>query len=67
MRDGRKTSGPVVPKSEPAAIEAANNTEFGLASYFWSRDVGRTFRVAGALEYCMVGSISASEISAAHD
>jgi succinate-semialdehyde dehydrogenase/glutarate-semialdehyde dehydrogenase len=34
---------------------AANNTEFGLASYFYSRDVGRIFRVGEALEYGMVG------------
>ena len=33
----------------------ANNTEFGLASYFYSRDVGRIFRVGEALEYGMVG------------
>ena len=37
------------------AIDAANNTEFGLASYFYSRDVGRIFRVSEALEYGMVG------------
>ena len=33
----------------------ANNTEFGLASYFYSRDVGRIFRVSEGLEYGMVG------------
>ena len=41
------------PKQE--AIDAANDTEFGLASYFYSRDIGRIFRVAEALEYGMVG------------
>ena len=33
----------------------ANNTDYGLASYFYSRDIGRIFRVAEALEYGMVG------------
>jgi succinate-semialdehyde dehydrogenase/glutarate-semialdehyde dehydrogenase len=42
-------------KTEQEAIDAANNTEFGLASYFYSRDVGRIFRVGEALEYGMVG------------
>lgn len=54
-----ETFGPFAPvfkfKSEQQAIDAANNTEFGLASYFYSRDVGRIFRVAEALEYGMVG------------
>jgi succinate-semialdehyde dehydrogenase / glutarate-semialdehyde dehydrogenase len=36
-------------------IEMANRTEFGLASYFYSRDIGRIWRVAEALEYGMVG------------
>ena len=36
-------------------IELANNTEFGLASYFYSKDVAKIFRVAEALEYGMVG------------
>ena len=36
-------------------IALANDTEFGLASYFYSRDVRRIFRVAEALEYGMVG------------
>ena len=36
-------------------IELANRTEFGLASYFYSRDIGRIWRVAEALEYGMVG------------
>ena len=42
-------------KTEQEAVDAANNTEFGLASYFYSRDVGRIFRVGEALEYGMVG------------
>jgi succinate-semialdehyde dehydrogenase/glutarate-semialdehyde dehydrogenase len=54
-----ETFGPVAPvfrfKTEQEAITAANNTEFGLASYFYSRDVGRIFRVSEALEYGMVG------------
>ena len=53
------TFGPVAPlfrfKTEQEAIDAANNTVFGLASYFYSRDVGRIFRVSEALEYGMVG------------
>jgi len=54
-----ETFGPVAPvfrfKTEDEAIAAANNTEFGLASYFFSRDIGRIFRVGEALEYGMVG------------
>jgi succinate-semialdehyde dehydrogenase/glutarate-semialdehyde dehydrogenase len=54
-----ETFGPVAPvfrfKTEDEAVAAANATEFGLASYFFSRDVGRIFRVAEALEYGMVG------------
>ena len=41
--------------TEEDAIRMANDTEFGLASYFFARDVGRIFRVAEALEYGMVG------------
>jgi succinate-semialdehyde dehydrogenase/glutarate-semialdehyde dehydrogenase len=41
-------------KSEQEAVDLANATEFGLASYFYSRDVGRIFRVVEALEYGMV-------------
>ena len=60
MRCAREeTFGPVAPvfrfKSEGEAIQLANATEFGLASYFYSRDVGRIFRVGEALEYGMVG------------
>lgn len=51
--------GPVAPvfrfHTEAEAIAAANATEYGLAAYFYSRDVGRIFRVAEALEYGMVG------------
>jgi succinate-semialdehyde dehydrogenase/glutarate-semialdehyde dehydrogenase len=54
-----ETFGPVAPvfrfKTEDEAVAAANATEFGLASYFYSRDVGRIFRVGEALEYGMVG------------
>ena len=54
-----ETFGPVsavVPfKDEADVIAAANNTEFGLASYFYSRDIGRIWRVAEQLEYGMVG------------
>ncbi|TFZ02162.1 NAD-dependent succinate-semialdehyde dehydrogenase [Ramlibacter henchirensis] len=54
-----ETFGPLAPvfrfTTEQEAIDAANNTEFGLASYFYSRDVGRIFRVSEALEYGMVG------------
>jgi succinate-semialdehyde dehydrogenase/glutarate-semialdehyde dehydrogenase len=60
MRLSREeTFGPVAPvfkfSTEADAIALANDTEFGLASYFYSRDVGRIFRVAEALEYGMVG------------
>lgn len=54
-----ETFGPLAPvfrfQTEQEAIDAANATEFGLASYFYSRDVGRIFRVGEALEYGMVG------------
>jgi succinate-semialdehyde dehydrogenase/glutarate-semialdehyde dehydrogenase len=54
-----ETFGPVAAvmkfKTEAEAIAAANNTEFGLASYFYSRDIGRIWRVAEQLEYGMVG------------
>lgn len=51
--------------TEQEAVDAANATEFGLASYFYRRDVGRIFRVAEALEYGMVG-IDASVIATGH-
>ena len=64
-----ETFGPFAPvfrfKTEQEAVDAANNTEFGLASYFYSRDVGRIFRVAEALEYGMVG-INAGVIATEH-
>jgi succinate-semialdehyde dehydrogenase/glutarate-semialdehyde dehydrogenase len=54
-----ETFGPFAPvfrfKTEQEVVAAANNTIFGLASYFYSRDVGRIFRVSEALEYGMVG------------
>jgi succinate-semialdehyde dehydrogenase/glutarate-semialdehyde dehydrogenase len=54
-----ETFGPFAPvfkfSTEQEAVDAANNTEFGLASYFYSRDVGRIWRVSEALEYGMVG------------
>ncbi|MEZ5703640.1 MAG: NAD-dependent succinate-semialdehyde dehydrogenase [Burkholderiaceae bacterium] len=54
-----ETFGPFAPvfkfETEQEAIDAANNTEFGLASYFYSRDIGRIYRVAESLEYGMVG------------
>jgi succinate-semialdehyde dehydrogenase/glutarate-semialdehyde dehydrogenase len=54
-----ETFGPFAPvfkfKTEQEVIDMANNTEYGLASYFYSRDVGRIFRVSEALEYGMVG------------
>ncbi|OCJ08161.1 succinate-semialdehyde dehydrogenase (NADP(+)) [Rhizobium sp. AC44/96] len=54
-----ETFGPVAPlfrfKDETDVIEQANDTEFGLASYFYAKDLARVFRVAEALEYGMVG------------
>jgi succinate-semialdehyde dehydrogenase/glutarate-semialdehyde dehydrogenase len=54
-----ETFGPVAPlyrfKDEADAIRLANATEFGLAAYFYARDIGRVWRVAEALEYGMVG------------
>ncbi|MFD1215252.1 NAD-dependent succinate-semialdehyde dehydrogenase [Microbulbifer celer] len=51
--------GPVAPlykfSTDEEAIRMANDTEFGLASYFYSRDIGRVWRVAEGLEYGMVG------------
>jgi succinate-semialdehyde dehydrogenase/glutarate-semialdehyde dehydrogenase len=58
-----ETFGPVAPiyrfKDEDEVIELANATPFGLASYFYARDLGRVFRVAEALDYGMVGVNSA--------
>ena len=61
-----ETFGPLAPlfrfESEEQAIQMANDTEFGLASYFYSRDLARVWRVSEALEYGMVG-INAGIIS----
>ncbi len=54
-----ETFGPLAPlfrfEDEVEVIRQANDTEFGLAAYFYARDLGRVFRVAEALEYGMVG------------
>lgn len=54
-----ETFGPVAPlfrfKDEADVVAQANDTEFGLASYFYAKDMGRVWRVAEALEYGMVG------------
>jgi succinate-semialdehyde dehydrogenase / glutarate-semialdehyde dehydrogenase len=54
-----ETFGPLAPlfrfSDEAEVIRQANDTEFGLAAYFYARDLGRVFRVAEALEYGMVG------------
>lgn len=54
-----ETFGPLAPvyrfKDEADVIEQANATQYGLAAYFYARDLGRVFRVAEALEYGMVG------------
>jgi len=54
-----ETFGPVAPltrfSSEKEVIAMSNDTEFGLASYFYTRDIGRVWRVAEALEYGIVG------------
>ncbi len=54
-----ETFGPVAPlfkfTTEEEVIKLANDTEFGLASYFYTRDIGRAWRVSEALEYGMVG------------
>jgi succinate-semialdehyde dehydrogenase/glutarate-semialdehyde dehydrogenase len=54
-----ETFGPVAPlfrfHTDEEAVGMANDTEFGLAAYFYSRDIGRVWRVAEALEYGMVG------------
>ena len=54
-----ETFGPVAAvisfKTEAEVVEAANSSEYGLASYFYSRDIGRVWRVAEALEFGMVG------------
>ena len=64
-----ETFGPLAPvfrfKDEADVIAAANNTPFGLASYFYSRDIGRIYRVAEKLECGMVG-INTGIIAAEH-
>ncbi|HZQ63338.1 MAG TPA: NAD-dependent succinate-semialdehyde dehydrogenase [Casimicrobiaceae bacterium] len=54
-----ETFGPIAPlirfKTDDEVVELANRTEYGLASYFYSRDIGRIWRVAEGLEYGMVG------------
>ena len=54
-----ETFGPVAPiipfESDEEVIKLANNSQFGLASYFYSRDIGRVWKVAEALDYGMVG------------
>ncbi|SAK91708.1 succinate-semialdehyde dehydrogenase [Caballeronia hypogeia] len=54
-----ETFGPLAPlfrfSSDEEVVRLANDTEFGLAAYFYSRDIGRIWRVAGQLEYGMVG------------
>jgi len=71
MRIAREeTFGPVAPlfrfKDEAEAISMANDTEFGLAAYFYARDVGRIFRVAEALDsgmVCVNSGILSNEVS----
>ncbi|KAA0088964.1 NAD-dependent succinate-semialdehyde dehydrogenase [Trinickia soli] len=65
-----ETFGPVAPlfkfASDDEVVRLANDTEFGLAAYFYSRDIGRVWRVAEALEYGMVGintGIISNEVS----
>ena len=65
-----ETFGPVAPlfrfKTEEEAIRLANDTPFGLAAYFYARDVGRIFRVSEALEYGLIGAnegILATEVA----
>ncbi|MEJ1160856.1 NAD-dependent succinate-semialdehyde dehydrogenase [Prosthecomicrobium sp. N25] len=54
-----ETFGPVAPlfrfETEEEAVRLANSTEYGLAGYFFTRDLARAFRVAGALKYGQVG------------
>jgi succinate-semialdehyde dehydrogenase/glutarate-semialdehyde dehydrogenase len=65
-----ETFGPVAPlfrfKTEDEAVRMANDTPFGLAAYFFTRDLGRCWRVAEALEYGIVGvneGITSTEIA----
>jgi Aldehyde dehydrogenase family len=52
---GSYTIEPLAIETDDEAIKMANNTEFGLAAYFYSRDIGRIWRIAEALEYSIVG------------
>ncbi len=65
-----ETFGPVAPlyrfKTEEEALAIANDTPFGLAAYFFTRDMGRCWRVAEALEYGIVGvneGVTSTEIA----
>ena len=65
-----ETFGPVAPlyrfKDDADAVRMANDTEFGLAAYFYSRDIGRVFRIAESIETGMVGinvGILANEVA----
>ena len=61
-----ETFGPVAPlikfSSDEEVIKMANDTNYGLAGYFFSKDIGRIWRVAEALEYGMIG-VNAGVIS----
>ncbi|MHC2298046.1 acyl-CoA reductase-like NAD-dependent aldehyde dehydrogenase [Rhizobium mongolense] len=61
-----ETFGPVAPlfrfSTEDQAVAMSNDTPFGLASYLYTRDISRAFRVAEALEFGMVG-INAGSVS----
>ena len=63
-----ETFGPLAPifgfRTDEEALDLANNTEFGLAGYFFSQDLNRVFRVAGALQVGMIG-VNTGLISAA--
>lgn len=54
-----ETFGPVAPvlifDTEEEAVQAANDTEYGLAAYLWTQNLGRAFRITEALEYGIVG------------
>ena len=65
-----ETFGPVAPlfrfDSEEDAVRMANDTPYGLAAYFFTRDLGRAWRVSEALEYGMVGvneGVMATEVA----
>ena len=54
-----ETFGPVAPlfrfRTEDEAVAMANDTEFGLAAYFYTRDLGRAWRVSEAIDYGLIG------------